>query len=257
MLWKHPRSRDRSTTKQHPHPHPSTCVVKRQNRKIEWLNLGSRRQLSWHRGTRESSSCRSDLISGTKELQAQVDETHRERESYITSSQPCATTVSRKTSCQCGHRMGILTAQIHTHVTADGCPDHRQKTFALPLQEDLRYSAHPCSRLQQKIQWSGRFLEIFGLTQQASVCLVRWSYPLRLQRTGPEARASPQTADSSPASPPPRLATCSLNLSPLLRGPSCAPSIHRPRLLTRRGDPSAQSSHRQPYPVDKLLKFAS
>lgn len=52
MLWKHPRSRDRSTTKQHPHPHPSTCVVKRQNRKIEWLNLGSRRQLSWHRGTR-------------------------------------------------------------------------------------------------------------------------------------------------------------------------------------------------------------
>lgn len=80
MLWKHPRSRDRSTTKQHPHPHPSTCVVKRQNRKIEWLNLGSRRQLSWHRGTRESSSCRSDLISGTKELQAQVDETHREGE---------------------------------------------------------------------------------------------------------------------------------------------------------------------------------
>lgn len=46
--------------------------------------------------------------------------------------------------------MGVLTAQIHTHVTVYRCPDHRQKTFPLPLQEDLRYSAHACSRLQQR-----------------------------------------------------------------------------------------------------------
>lgn len=160
--------------------------------------------------------------------------------------------------------MGILTAQIHTHVAAYRCPDHTQRLsrYLDKKTSDIAPTrAADYHKRQQHIHRSGRFPEIFGLTQQSSmcvcVCLVRWSYPLRLQRTGPEARASPQTADSWPASPPPRLATCSSNISPLLRGPSCAPSIHRPRLLPRRGDPSAQSSHREPYPGDKLLKFAS
>lgn len=152
--------------------------------------------------------------------------------------------------------MAILTAQIHMNFPAYRCRQglvrYLYKTSAIPPGRAADYD-----KRQSNIQWSGGFLQNFGLTQQSSVCLVRWSYPLRLQRTGPEARASLQTADSSPASPPPRLATCSLNISPLLRGPSCAPSIHRPRLLKRRGDPSAQSSHREPYPVDKLLKFVS
>lgn len=88
----------------------------------------------------------------------------------------------------------------------------------------------------------------------------RRAYPLRLKRTGQEVKASPQTADSSGASPPLRLSTWSSNTSPLLRHPSSAAGTRRARRLRPLlwGDLSAaHSSDREPYPVDKLLKFRS
>lgn len=86
------------------------------------------------------------------------------------------------------------------------------------------------------------------------------AYPLRPKSTGQEVKALLQTADSLQASPLLRLATWSSNTSPLLLHPSAAASTHRG--LPRRfpplwGDLSAHSSNREPYPVDKLLKFRS
>ncbi|MED6281086.1 hypothetical protein CHARACLAT_017662 [Characodon lateralis] len=92
----------------------------------------------------------------------------------------------------------------------------------------------------------------------------RRAYPLRPQRTGQGVKAEPQTAGSFRASPLLRLAIRSSNTSSpcLLRLSSCAASIHHRRIPRRlpvlRDDPPAHhSSHREPYPVDKLLKFRS
>lgn len=91
----------------------------------------------------------------------------------------------------------------------------------------------------------------------------RWrrsAYPLRPRRTGRQVKAFPQTADSLRASPLPRLATCSLNISHLFQNPSLAPSSRRGplrRLPPHWDDLSVHSSNREPYPVDKLLKFRS
>lgn len=86
------------------------------------------------------------------------------------------------------------------------------------------------------------------------------AYPLRPKRTGQEVKASPQIADSSQASPLLRLAARSSNTSSLLQHSSSAASSHRdrlPGLPILRDDLSAHCSNREPYPVDKLLKFQS
>lgn len=107
---------------------------------------------------------------------------------------------------------------------------------------------------------SSRYVRCRNLTTQVNAThrrvFPRCAYPLRPRRTGQEAQAFPQSADSSRASPLPRLATCSSNISPLLRNPSFAPS-NRPSTPLRRDVRSVHSSNREPYPADKLLKFRS
>lgn len=68
MLWKHGGS-------------THTSIPLQNKRKGQQKKAIRARLESWQLGTRDSGSCRgSDLIWGTKELQAQVEERHREKE---------------------------------------------------------------------------------------------------------------------------------------------------------------------------------
>lgn len=148
-----------------------------------------------------------------------------------------------------------------TQPAAAKCADHSSQHAACVKQKTLFFffsSTHPVIHVTRGDKLTGLVAKI-GIVFSPPLPSRR-AYPLRLKRTGQEVKASPQTADSSGASPPLRLSTWSSNTSPLLRHPSSAAGTRRARRLRPLlwGDLSAaHSSDREPYPVDKLLKFRS